>query len=215
MQQGETGGDTIFIVDDDASVRDSLAVLLSTIGLQSRTYASCEEFLDNYTPQHKGCLILDMRLPHMSGLELQKRLMEQDMVLPVIMITAFGDVKTAVEAMKTRVFDFIEKPFDDTEIISSVRSALEYGEEARSRHRRREQSVQNLQRLTGREHQVFELLAEGLSNKEIAARLEISPRTVEIHRARVMEKLEVRNLSELIRIALDSDEWNEPSVQDK
>lgn len=214
MQRDENGGDTVFIVDDDASVRDSLAVLLSTIGLQSRTYASCEEFLDNYTPQYKGCLILDMRLPQMSGLELQKRLMEQDLVLPVIMITAFGDVKTAVEAMKTRVFDFIEKPFDDTEIISSVRSALEYGEEARSRHRRREQSVQNLQRLTGREHQVFELLAEGLSNKEIAGRLEISPRTVEIHRARVMEKLEVRNLSELIRIALDSDERDEPSVQE-
>jgi two-component system response regulator FixJ len=210
MQQDDNGAETIFIVDDDASVRDSLAVLLSTIGLHSRTYASCEEFLDNYTPQQKGCLILDMRLPQMSGLELQKRLMEQDLVLPVIMITAFGDVKTAVEAMKTRVFDFIEKPFDDTEIISSVRSALEYGEEARSRHQRREQSMQHLQRLTGREHQVFDLLAEGLSNKEIANRLEISPRTVEIHRARVMEKLEVRNLSELIRIALDSEEPNEP-----
>lgn len=214
-KQDGNGTETVFIVDDDESVRDSLAVLLSTIGLHSRTYSSCEEFLDNYLPQQKGCLILDMRLPQMSGLELQKRLMEQDLVLPVIMITAFGDVKTAVEAMKTRVFDFIEKPFDDTEILSSVRSALEYGEETRSRHRRREQSVQHLQRLTGREHQVFELLVEGLSNKEVASRLEISPRTVEIHRARVLEKLEVRNLSELIRIALDSDVRNEHPPQGK
>ena len=208
-EQDENSAETVFIVDDDASVRDSLAMLLSTTGLHSRTYASCEEFLDNYTPQQKGCLILDMRLPQMSGLELQKRLMERDLVLPVIMVTAFGDVKTAVEAMKTRIFDFIEKPFEDTEIISSVRSALEYGEEARARHQRREEAVQHLQRLTGREHQVFDLLADGLSNKEIANRLEISPRTVEIHRARVMEKLEVRNLSELIRVALDSDGRNE------
>ena len=208
-EQDENSAETVFIVDDDASVRDSLAMLLSTTGLHSRTYASCEEFLDNYTPQQKGCLILDMRLPQMSGLELQKRLMERDLVLPVIMVTAFGDVKTAVEAMKTRIFDFIEKPFEDTEIISSVRSALEYGEEARARHQRREEAVQHLQRLTGREHQVFDLLADGLSNKEIANRLEISPRTVEIHRARVMEKLEVHNLSELIRVALDSDGRNE------
>lgn len=196
--------ETVFIVDDDASVRDSLAVLLATVGLNTRTFASCEDFLQDYTPAQRGCLILDMRLPQMSGLELQQRLREQDLVLPVIMVTAFGDVKTAVEAMKTRVFDFIEKPFDDTEIISSVRSALEYGAEARARHRQREQWVQHLQRLTGREHQVFELLAEGLSNKQIAQQLDISPRTVEIHRARVMEKLEARNLSDLIRIALDS-----------
>ena len=145
-----------------------------------------------------------MHLPEMSGLDLQERLVEKNFILPVIMITGYADVKTAVKAMKTRVFDFLEKPFDDTEIITAVRSAMEYGEDARSRHQWREQHVRHMQRLTGREHQVFELLAEGRTNKEIARRLDISPRTVEIHRARVMEKLEVRTLAELIRLALDN-----------
>lgn len=194
----------VFIVDDDESVRDSLSVLLTAAGFRTKSYASCESFLESYTSRDQGCLILDMRLPQMSGMDLHKQLLEKGFILPVIMVTAYADVKTAVSAMKTRVFDFIEKPFDDTEIISSVRSALEYGEESRARHAARVQYVQNLQRLTGREHQVFELLAEGRTNKEIGQLLNISPRTVEIHRARVMDKLEVRNLPELIRLGLDS-----------
>lgn len=194
----------VFIVDDDESVRDSLSVLLSVAGFRTSSYPSCESFLESYKPRDRGCLILDMRLPQMSGLDLHKQLMGKGFILPVIMITAYADVKTAVEAMKTRVFDFIEKPFDDTEIISLVRSALEYGEESRGRHAWREQHVQHLQRLTSREHQVFELLAEGRTNKEIGRLLEISPRTVEIHRARVMEKLEIQNLHDLIRIGLDA-----------
>jgi FixJ family two-component response regulator len=196
---------TVFIVDDDESVRDSLSILLSRAGFTTRSFPSCEAFLEGYESGEEGCLILDMRLPEMSGLGLQERLMEMNFILPVIMITAYADVKTAVTAMKNRVFDFLEKPFDDTEIIAAVHSALEYGEDARSRRQWREQHVKNMQRLTGREHQVFELLAEGRTNKEIARRLDISPRTVEIHRARVMEKLEVRTLAELIRLALDSD----------
>lgn len=200
--------DTVYIVDDDASVRDSLSLLLSTEGYRAKGYASCESFLEDFVPRDRSCLILDMRLPQMSGMDLQKRLIEQESFLPVIMITAFADVKTAVAAMKMRVFDFIEKPFDDVEILSSIRSAMEYGEATRRRQARREQYIQNLQRLTGREHQVFELLAEGHSNKEIARSLDISPRTVEIHRSRVMTKLEVRNLSELIRIAVDSSATN-------
>lgn len=200
-----TDRQTVFIVDDDESVRDSLSILLTRAGFITSSYPSCETFLESYEPGQGGCLILDMRLPEMSGLDLQERLVEKNFILPVIMITAYADVKTAVTAMKTRVFDFLEKPFDDTEIIAAVRSALEYSEDARGRHRWREQHVKHMQRLTGREHQVFELLAEGRTNKEIARSLDISPRTVEIHRARVMEKLEVRTLAELIRLALDSD----------
>lgn len=194
----------IFIVDDDASVRDALSMLLSSAGFGTKSYSSCESFLEEYSPGQRGCLILDMMLPQMSGLDLQKRLVDEGVLLPVIMITAYADVKTAVTAMKTHVFDFIEKPFDETAIISAVRSALAYGEEAFERHAFRAQRVRRLERLTGREHQVFELLAEGRSNKEIGRLLDISPRTVEVHRARIVEKLEVQSLPELIRIALDS-----------
>jgi len=203
-KQSTDNDSIVFIVDDDASVRDALDVLLSIAGFRTKSYSSCESFLEDYSSARRGCLILDMMLPQMSGLELQKRLVEKRANLPVIMITAYADVKSAVTAMKTRVFDFIEKPFDETAIISAVRSALVYGEASSERHARRVRRVQQLERLTGREHQVFELLAEGRTNKEIGRLLDISPRTVEIHRARVMEKLEVQGLPELIRIALDS-----------
>jgi len=203
-KQSNENDSVIFIVDDDASVRDALAVLLTSAGFRTETYASCEDFLEAYSAGQRGCLILDMMLPQMSGLDLQKRLVEKGAILPVIMITAYADVKTAVTAMKSRVFDFIEKPFDETAIISAVHSALAYGEESSERHASRARYIQQLERLTGREHQVFELLAEGRTNKEIGRLLDISPRTVEIHRAHVMEKLEVQSLPELIRMSLES-----------
>lgn len=200
----ENSGDLIYIVDDDESVRDSLSLVLSAEGYRTKCFASCRDFLDDSPSTIRSCLILDIRLPGMSGMDLQQQLLEQEVVLPVIMITAYADVKTAVTAMKMHVFDFIEKPFDDTEILSCARGALEYGERLGHRQARREQYtqyIQSLERLTGREHQVCELLIEGCSNKEIARALDISHRTVEIHRARVLEKLEARNQSELVRIA--------------
>lgn len=194
---------TVFIVDDDASVRDSLALLLGLKQFHTETHASAKAFLDAFEPGSPGCLLLDVRMPGMSGLDLQAELARRGIDLPVIVITAHGDVATTRAALKAGAFDFLEKPVDDELLFDVIGNALDA-----DRHRRDEQAAidtkrERLERLTGREREVMELLADGRHNREIAEALGISPRTVEVYRARMMEKLQARNLADLIRIILE------------
>lgn len=192
----------IFIVDDDAAVRDSLAVLLSTAGLRVETYGSGEEFLRSWNPVQAGCLVLDIRMPGISGLDLLEHLNASRSKIPVIIITGHGDVKIAVKAMKLGALDFVEKPFKYEAIIASINDALRREEQDRSRDTQVALYLERLALLTERECQIYGYMVQGDPNKVIAAKLEISPRTVEIHRAHVMEKLQVRNLSQLVKLAI-------------
>jgi FixJ family two-component response regulator len=193
---------TVYIVEDDASVRDSLALMLGLAGYQTAAFADAESFISAVHPGCAGCLITDLRLPGMSGLELQAALRRTGHRLPVVVITAHGDVATAREAFLERAVDFLEKPFDDAQLRAAIENA--FGLEIR-RLRDSETGradAGKLARLTQREREVLACAARGLHAKEIAAELGISPRTVEVHKTRLMGKLEVRNVAELVRFAL-------------
>lgn len=192
---------TIFLVDDDASVRDSVALLLSLKGLRSQVFASAEDFLNTYQPEWRGCLLTDLRMPGMSGLDLQQQLAARKVSLPVILLTAHGDVATTRAAMKAGAFDFLEKPFDDAVLIDVLQNAISHDASA---HHAESESVQQrhrLARLTPREREVVNFVARGLPNRDIAQALDISPRTVEVYKARMMEKLDCRTLADVIRLA--------------
>jgi two-component system response regulator FixJ len=193
---------TIFIVDDDEAVRDSLQILLGTEGYRTAVFGSALDFLDAYTAGQVGCLLADVRMPDMSGLDLQEILAERQLHLPVVIITGHGDVSMAVRAMKAGAVDFIEKPFVDTTILESVRRALSRADRPRGDEALAAEAEARLQALTPREREVLERLVLGRPNKIIAFELNISPRTVEIHRARVMEKMQAESLSHLVRLAL-------------
>jgi two-component system, LuxR family, response regulator FixJ len=193
---------TIFVVDDDQGCRDSLAALLRASGMRVQTYASAQAFLEAYEPSRLGCLLLDVRMPSISGLDLQERLAARGAKLPIILMTAYGDVPTAVKAMQAGAINFIEKPIREEALLESLRRALQQGERL---HKEREYvgRVRALiDRLTPREREVLRMLVAGKANKVIAAELGISERTVEIHRQRVMKKLEARSLSQVVRMAL-------------
>jgi two-component system response regulator FixJ len=190
--------ETVFIVDDDDAVRDSLQILLESAGLTVEAFGSPGAFLESSAPDRPGCLLVDVRMPEMDGIELQETLTTANRRLPVIVMTGHADVPLAVRAMKAGAVDFIEKPFDDEVIIETVRRALELRPAANP------EIAQRLALLTPREREVLEGLVAGRANKVIAFDLDISPRTVEIHRARVMEKMQARSLSQLVRIALES-----------
>lgn len=192
---------TIYVVDDDEGVRDSLAALLEADGFRVAAYASAEAFLKRGAIDGHACLLADVRMPGMDGLELLGRLADQRSVMPVIMITGHGDVPMAVRAMKLGAVDFIEKPFDPEVILASVREALRAAS-TRPSTGGDEDVQRRLQQLTPREHDVLEHLVVGRSNKEVALQLGISPRTVEIHRARLMEKMQADNLAQLVRMAI-------------
>ncbi|ESQ16716.1 MAG TPA: DNA-binding response regulator [Chromatiaceae bacterium] len=193
---------TVFIVDDDDEVREAIALLMDSVGLASEIYDSAWAYLASFDPQRPGCLVLDVRMRQMSGLELQERLAEEPIHPPVIIITGHGDVPMAVRAVKNGAIDFIEKPFNDQELLDAVQRAIETDAEQRG-HAQEIASVQTrMERLTKREREVLEQIIAGKRNKVIAADLGISQSTVEAHRAKVMEKLEVRSLSELMRIML-------------
>lgn len=193
---------TIFIVDDDEADRCSLAALIESHGFQSRSYASATAFLDDRVASQRGCLLVDVQMPEMGGLLLQRRMREAGMSMPVIVMTAFGDVPTAVQAMKDGAVDFIEKPFREEALLAAVQAALDR-DRMTAEHAARIADIRvRRERLTPRERQVLDGLTRGRQNKEIAYDLGISPRTVEIHRARVMEKMEVHNLPQLIRLTL-------------
>jgi two-component system response regulator FixJ len=195
-------GAHVYIVDDDAAVRDSLAVLLAAQPYAVSSYAAPREFLAAAPSLPAGCLIADLRMPGMTGLELQKHLNEQGLYFPTIVVTGHGDVPAAVQAMKEGAVDFIEKPYAAEAILASVAAALARLAEIGPADPAARQAAARLASLTPRERQVLDGLVAGLPNKSIAYDLEISPRTVEVHRARVMQKLQARSLSEVVRLAL-------------
>jgi len=190
---------TIFVVDDDKVVRDSLSWLISSVGLHVETFASAQDFLADYDPTRPGCLLVDVRMPGMSGLELQKRLAENPHCLPVIIVTGHGDVQMAVRAMKDGAFDFIEKPYNDQVLIDLVQKAVHECERRRNEQIGHQEVQVLVDFLTPRERQVMEMIVEGNTNKQIAHGLDISDKTVEAHRAKVMEKLRASSLADLIR----------------
>ncbi|MDJ0739661.1 MAG: response regulator FixJ [Gammaproteobacteria bacterium] len=193
---------TVFVVDDDQAMRNSLKWLIESVGVQVESFSSADEFLAQYQPSRPGCLVLDVRMPGMSGLELQERLTQRGIHIPVVIITGHGDVPMAVRAMKSGAIDFIEKPFNDEVLLDAIRRALAFGEEQRSHQVEHLQIQQRLQHLTPREHEVMEMVTEGRSNKEIANALGVSAKTIEAHRARVMEKMQAGSLAELVRMVL-------------
>ncbi len=193
---------TIFVVDDDAGVRDSLRMLLRAIGRRAETYASAEEFLQSYTSERPGCLILDLRMPGMSGLELQEELSRRGSALPIIFITAHGDVPSAVDAVKGGAVDFIQKPFRDEELIDKIDQALQQNARARTESEEIAKVRARIASLTPREREVMEIVVAGKKNKAIAAELGLSERTIEIHRARVMKKMGAESVAEVVRMVL-------------
>jgi RNA polymerase sigma factor (sigma-70 family) len=193
---------TVFIVDDDQAMRSSLQWLIESVGMKVETYESAQAFLDAHYPGRAGCLLLDVRMPGMSGLELQQYLVRREIRLPVIIITGHGDVSMAVKAMKAGAVDFIEKPFDDEELLNSIRSAVQHDEKRRALRAQRADIAARMAELTPREHEVMAMVTDGKSNKEIAAALGVSAKTVEVHRARVMDKMRADSLAELVRLAL-------------
>jgi RNA polymerase sigma factor (sigma-70 family) len=193
---------TVFLIDDDPGVRDSLTLLLSLKGLRTQPFATAESFIETYRPDWSGCVLTDLRMPGMTGLELQAALRERQMEVPVVVLTAHGDVATARAALKNGAFDFLEKPVDDGMLLDVLRNALRADRERRTATTARSTADQRLERLTEREREILALIAAGHQNRDIAAQLGISPRTVEVHKARIMEKLECRTLAELIRMNL-------------
>lgn len=204
MNDTPTKQSTVFIVDDDDAMRESLTWLIESVGLQVETYASADDFLQSYYPGRPGCVLLDIRMPGMSGLELQSYLQQQQISVPVIMITGHGDVPMAVRAMKSGAIDFIEKPFNDEQLLESIRNALAIDDTRRDEQAFKAEVASRLAQLTPRESEVMDMVTAGKSNKEIANELGVSSKTVEAHRAKVMEKMEARSLAELVRLVVSA-----------
>ena len=193
---------TVFVVDDDEAMRHSLRWLIESVGLQVECHDSAESFLDSYYPGRSGCLLLDVRMPGMSGLELQEYLRRNEINIPVIVITGHGDVPMSVRAMKEGAIDFIEKPFNDELLLDAIRNALALDEQQREKQALRAELAARMALLTPREHEVMEMVTAGRSNKEIAAELGVSAKTVEAHRAKVMDKMQAGSLAELVRMSM-------------
>ena len=193
---------TVFIIDDDPAVRDSIALLLGLAGFRTALYADAEAFLAAYSDNWAGCAVADVRLPGMSGVELQARLRARGCTLPFVIITAHGDVPMARAAFQGQAVDFMEKPFDESQLHAAIETAFGLEERRIQRAQAQRDEAERLQKLTAREREVMEHAARGLHAKEIAAALGISPRTVEVHKTRLMAKLGARNIAELVRIAL-------------
>ena len=192
----------VFLVDDDEAVRDALTLLLESVGLRVTAFESATDFLASYKAEIEGVLVLDIRMPGMSGMELQEQLISQDCNIPIVFITGHGDIPMAVEAMRKGAVDFLTKPFRDQDLLDRINVALRQQREAANAHSERTVAQERIERLTPREREVMELVVKGAANKVIAQDLRLSQRTVEIHRSRVMEKLEVRTLADLVRLSI-------------
>lgn len=194
----------VFVVDDEPAIRDSLALLLRSVGLPTRTFDSAQAFLDAFQPVPNSCLLADVRMPGMSGLELQETLRTRGLKVPVIVLTGHGDIGMAVRAMKAGATDFIEKPYNDQVLIDSVNRALAASRSAQSAPSAADRAgiEARIATLSPREREVMQFVIEGKPNKVIATRLGLSTRTVEVHRAKVMEKMQAASLAELVRMAL-------------
>lgn len=205
----------VHVIDDDDAARDALRFLLESARLTARTYDSAVTFLERLSQSEPGCIVTDVRMPVISGIELLRRVAAAPVRLPVIVITGHGDIALAVEAMKLGAVDFFEKPYDDEALLTAVRSALSRREDDAKRASAKIEILGRLNELTARERQVLEGLVAGKPNKNIAFDLEISPRTVEIYRANVMTKMKASSLSELVRMALLAGAFNADITKDK
>ena len=199
----EADRQVVFVVDDDKSVRNSLRWLLESVDLAVETYAAAETFLDAYDPSRSGCLVLDIRMPGMSGLDLHEKLQAGVLALPVIIITGHADVPMAVRAMKAGAFDFMEKPFNDQVLLERIQDALARDRETRRAEARRSEVAARMAELTPREREVMDGVVAGRSNKELAGEMGLSVKTVEAHRANVMEKMRAESLSNLVTMVVE------------
>jgi two-component system, LuxR family, response regulator FixJ len=196
---------TVCIVDDDEAVRGSLKLLLKSLGLATRAYGSAPEFLAEFDPQRCGCLVLDIRMPGMSGLDLQQELNARGALVPIIFMTGHGDVPMAVEALQQGAMDFLQKPFRDQDLLDRIHKAIERDRAGRELLGSRERIRARIDSLTPREREVLKLITDGKANKVIAAELQLSQRTVEIHRGHVMEKMEANSLAHLVRMVMEAE----------
>ena len=195
-------GYSLFIVDDDPSVRDALGLLLGLRGYPVILFADAESFLDAYRAEWRGCLLLDIRMPGIDGLELQRRLLESGCTIPVIVMTGHGDVDSARSAFRSQAVDFLEKPIDHGKLMSAIAEAFARQQAAQSREAKDLANERRLARLTPREREVMDLVVAGRHNREVAELLGISARTVEVHKARIMQKLGVDSVPDLVRLSL-------------
>jgi FixJ family two-component response regulator len=194
---------TVIVVDDDSGIRNAMRSLLKSVGLNSVLFGSAQEFLSAYQPSQQGCLVLDIRMPGMSGLELQQQLNVRGAVIPVIFMSGHADIPMAVEAMQHGAFDFLQKPFRDQDLLDRIQRAIVRDGELRKSLGEHARIRTHLETLTPREREVLDLMTQGLQNKSIAQKLAVSPRTIEIHRARVMEKMNAHSVAELVRMMMD------------
>ncbi len=193
---------TVYVVEDDEAVRDSLELLLKSDGKPVKTYESATAFLKEYSDKMAGCIVLDIRMPGMDGMELQKKLNEKHSILPIIFVTGHGDVPMAVDAMKEGAVDFIQKPYREEALLEKIEAALKQDLDQRKSLDEKQEIIRRIKSLTPREHEIMDRMIAGQANKVIAIELEISQRTVEIHRSRVMHKMGTHSLAHLVRMVL-------------
>ena len=193
---------TVYVVEDDEAVRDSLELLLKSDGKPVKTFESANAFLKDYSDKMAGCIVLDIRMPGMDGMELQKKLNEKHSILPIIFVTGHGDVPMAVDAMKEGAVDFIQKPYREEALLEKIEAALEQDLEQRKTLDEKQEIIRRVKSLTPREAEIMDRMSAGQANKVIAIELEISQRTVEIHRSRVMHKMGTHSLAHLVRMVL-------------
>jgi two-component system, LuxR family, response regulator FixJ len=192
----------VYLVDDDFSVRDSLSMLIESTGQAVRSFESADEFLKNFDPDQAGCLILDVRMPSMTGLELQEELARRDFAIPIIFISGHADVPDSSKAFRAGAVDYMEKPFDSEVLLTRMQEAIQKDLETRVLNAEKRKLKKRLSNLTPREHEVMILIVKGLSNKEAAKQLNVSNRTVDVHRAKIMEKMDAEDLAELTVMAM-------------
>jgi two-component system, LuxR family, response regulator FixJ len=192
----------VYLVDDDFSVRDSLSILIESTGQEVRCFESADAFLNNFDPDQAGCLVLDVRMPNMTGLELQEELVRRDFAIPIIFISGHADIPDSSKAFRAGAIDYIEKPFDTNILLTRIQEAIQKDLDTRVLNAEKRKLKQRLNQLTPREHEVFILVVKGLSNKEAAKLLEVSNRTIDAHRSKIMEKMEAEDLSELTVMAM-------------
>ena len=201
MTAAKTPSQVVFVIDDDASMRDAVSRLLNAVGLTVQTFASAREFLAGRLPDVPGCAVLDVRLPGLSGLDLQREMVERGIHIPVIFITGHGDIPMSVQAMKAGAVEFLTKPFRDQDLLDAVRSGIQLDRQGRKERAELAELRDGLRQLTPREREVMSLVVAGLLNKQIALRLGTSEKTIKIHRSHVMQKMRADSLADLVRMS--------------
>ncbi|MGH7899151.1 MAG: response regulator transcription factor [Candidatus Binatia bacterium] len=198
---GEQPRPTVYVVDDDPALCAACRSLIESVGLPVETYLTAKEFLERFDPERAGCLVLDIRMPDMTGIQLQRELNARKVTLPIIFTTAYADVPTAVRAMRKGAYDFVQKPIDSEILLERIHEAIEADRNARDKRSQTQESALRFAKLTTREREVMERMISGQTNKEIAYDLGLSPKTIEVHRARLMRKVQVNSLAQLVRLA--------------